>query len=178
MPRKALRIAGLCLFMLSDWSAFPMAAHAVPSCHPRSFADYPAGSGNVQHPVAAQPLLTSKKAQQFRTAIRREFSEPANFAGHYRVAIWGCGADCRDFAILDKETGSVYDMPGESEVVGIMGNNDERIDFRAGSKLFIISGCFNESESCLNKPEKLFYEWTGKTLQLIGRCPLEVEEVD
>ncbi|TKC86985.1 hypothetical protein FAZ69_19590 [Trinickia terrae] len=154
-----------------------MPSHAA-SCNSRSFADYPAASGNAQPQAATHPVLTSKKAQLFRTVIRNEFSEPANFAGHYRVAIWGCGTDCRDFAILDKDTGSVYTMPGESEVNGVMGNDDERINFRMDSKLFIISGCFNENESCLNKPEKLFYEWTGKTLRLIGRCRLDVESVN
>jgi len=114
----------------------------------------------------------------FRTVIRDDFAEPANFAGHYRVAIWGCGTDCRDFAIADKQSGSVYTMPGETSVSGVMGNDEDRIGFRPDSRLFVVAGCFNEDQACLDKPKKLFYEWTGKRLRLIRQCPLEVEPID
>src|SRR5689334_12880138 len=33
-------------------------------------------------------------ARMYRTVIRQEMSQGANFAGFYRVAIWGCGSSC------------------------------------------------------------------------------------
>ncbi|MGN6649371.1 hypothetical protein [Trinickia sp.] len=176
MGGKGLKTVGGLLLAGSCFGALPMSAQAA-SCNPPQFADYPAAPASAPHSAAVRPQLTSKKARLFRTAIRTDFSEPANFAGHYRVTIWGCGTDCRDFAIVDKHTGRVYTMPGETDVGGVMGNDDERIDFKPDSKLFIVSGCFNDDERCLAQPKKLFYLWTGKTLRLVGQCPLQVERL-
>jgi hypothetical protein len=177
MLGKPLRTLGLCTFMSAAGLAAPASSHAA-ACNAPSFADYPAQLESAKRQPAARPSLTTKKSKLFRTAIRQDFAEKANFAGHYRVTIWGCGTDCRDFAIADKNTGSVYTMPGESSVSGVMGNDEDRIAFRPDSRLFIVAGCFNEDEACLNKPQKLFYEWTGKRLRPIRQCPLAVEQVD
>jgi hypothetical protein len=148
------------------------------------FTDYPieAQSG-LRHDAVAEPVLDSKTAKQYRSVIRQEFLEKANFAGHYRVAIWGCGTDCRNFAIIDKQTGAVYTMPGINEISGVMGNDDERVDFRLDSKLLVISGCFNDDcipdDTPANpKAGKYAYLWTGKTLQLIHSSRLPAAPVD
>ncbi|RKP43491.1 hypothetical protein D7S86_28845 [Pararobbsia silviterrae] len=146
------------------------------TCDAPSFADYPIHEAPHRQ-TGVQPMLTDRKARMFQTVIRTEFAQPANFAGHYRVAIWGCGTDCRDFAILDQNTGHVYTMPGVSEIDGVMGSDDERIDFRLNSRLFVISACFNGDPSCLKQPRKQFYEWTGRTLKWLRRCPMEVDGV-
>jgi len=40
------------------------------------------------------------------------YDKPApNFAGHYVVIVWGCGAQCVMMAIVDVKTGIVYDPP-------------------------------------------------------------------
>jgi hypothetical protein len=49
------------------------------------------------------------EARQYQTAITREVEEGANFAGHYRLATWGCGTDCYGFAIIDLLTGKISD---------------------------------------------------------------------
>lgn len=153
-------------------------AHAQDLKAPPAFDNYPVASQDASsHDIAAEPILASKKAKQHRSIIRAEFHQPANFAGHYRIAIWGCGTDCRDFAILDKKTGKVYTMPGVDEIAGVMGNDDERIDFRLGSRLLVISGCFNDDcipDNTRNNPKagKYRYLWNGKTLQLIHTSPL------
>ncbi len=177
MFRKPLSTIGLCTFMLAAGFSAPVSSYAA-GCKAPSFADYPAVPESTKQQPAARPSLTTAKSRLFRTAIRQDFAEKANFAGHYRVTTWGCGTDCRDFAIADKNTGSVYTMPGESSVSGVMGNDDDRISFRPDSRLFVVAGCFNEDEACLNNPKKRFYEWTGKRLRLIHQCPLEVVQFD
>jgi hypothetical protein len=176
MLGKPVRTMGLCTFILAGGAA-PVSTYAA-ACNPPAFADFPAERASAKPSRALRPSLTTKKSRLFRTVIREDFAEPANFAGHYRVTIWGCGTDCRDFAIADKNTGSVYTMPGESNVSGVMGNDDDRISFRPDSRLFIVAGCFNEDQACQDKPKKLFYEWTGKRLRLIQQCPLAVKQID
>lgn len=157
-------------------AAPPPAATAAAACPSPSFDRYPARAASAPPKPAASPRLTSKESRLYRTVIRDEFTQPANFAGHYRVAIWGCGTDCRNFAIVDKYTGATYTMPGVNAVAGVMGNDDERVDFRAGSRLLIVSGCFNDDcDDNGAKAARFFYEWTGTRLRPVGTCPLAIE---
>src|ERR1700743_182434 len=57
----------------------------------------------------AKPQLTSETARRFRTVISEGANKGPNFAGHYTVVTWGCGADCASFAIVDALTGKVFD---------------------------------------------------------------------
>ncbi|WP_175882331.1 hypothetical protein [Burkholderia sp. BCC0044] len=154
-------------------------AATVTTCASPPFDRYPApAAAHAPRKPAAAPRLTSNEARLYRTIIRDEFAQPANFAGHYRVAIWGCGTDCRNFAIVDKYTGATYTMPGVKAVSGVMGNDDERVDFRAGSRLLIVAGCFNDDCDAGNaKAARFFYEWTGTRLRPVGACPLAIEPV-
>lgn len=156
----------------------PVTAAAAPNCPAPSFERYPVRTTPAPRTTAHAPRLTSKEARLYRTVIRDEFTQPANFAGHYRVAIWGCGTDCRNFAIVDKYTGATYTMPGVQAVAGVMGNDDERVDFRADSRLLIIAGCFNDDcDDDSKKAARLFYEWTGTRLRRVGTCPLAIEPI-
>src|SRR5205807_8936201 len=56
----------------------------------------------------AKPRL-SKDERMFRTRIREGAELPVQFAGHYTVPAWGCGAGCIYFVIVDSITGRVYD---------------------------------------------------------------------
>ncbi|WP_431819368.1 hypothetical protein [Burkholderia sp. F1] len=159
--------------------AAPLAAAPAPACPSPSFDRYPARAVRAPHVLPDAPRLRSKEARLYRTVIRDEFTEPANFAGHYRVVVWGCGTDCRNFAIVDKYTGTTYTMPGVQEISGVMGNGDERLDFRAGSTLLIVSGCFSDDCDHGNaKAARFFYEWTGTRLRLAGTCPLAIEPAE
>ncbi|WP_041490636.1 hypothetical protein [Burkholderia cepacia] len=158
--------------------ATPSAARSAGECPSPSFARYPARVGRAPRVPATAPRLNSKEARLYRTVIRDEFTQPANFAGHYRVAIWGCGTDCRNFAIVDKYSGATYTMPRVRAISGVMGNDDERVDFRAASSLLIVSGCFNDDCDDNNaKAARFFYEWTGTRLRPVGQCALRIEPI-
>lgn len=152
------------------------AATAAAACPSPSFDRYPARAASAPPKPAVSPRLTTRESRLYRTVIRDDFTQPANFAGHYRVTIWGCGTDCRNFAIVDKYTGATYTMPGVEAIAGVMGNDDERVDFRAGSRLLIVAGCFNDDCDDRNaKAARFFYEWTGTRLRPVGTCPLVIE---
>lgn len=161
---SALSLALLC----------PAATAATPKAPPK-FTDYPITVRDQPRAGPPPPLrLTTRTARRYTTVIHNAYKEPPNFAGHLRVASWGCGTDCRNFAVLDQNTGQAYTLPGVDAIAGAMGNDDERVDFRLDSRLLIISGSFNE------KPlqGKFYYLWTGQRLQRIFTGPLPVEAID
>src|SRR2546423_8261349 len=57
-------------------------------------------------------LKSAKGANTFRTRLREGAKEGVNFAGHYTLVEWGCGAGCLDVGIIDVKTGTVY-FPAE-----------------------------------------------------------------
>ncbi|MCA8036191.1 hypothetical protein LGM46_24785 [Burkholderia arboris] len=181
LAHRLLLIAGASIAPMAGAGTAGAAPAASPAaaCASPAFDRYPASAGaRAPRKPAAAPRLAGSEARRYRTVIRDAFAQPANFAGHYRVAIWGCGTDCRNFAILDKNTGATYAMPGVTAISGVMGNDDERVDFRAGSRLLIVAGCFNDD--CGDghaKAARFFYEWTGSRLRPVGTCPLAIEPV-
>ena len=152
----------------------PATAAAAPKAPPQ-FIDYPTTARDQPLAGSHPPLrLTTRTARRYTTVIHHAYNEPPNFAGHLRVAAWGCGTDCRNFAVLDQNTGQAYTLPSVDAIVGAMGNGDERVDFRLDSRLLIISGSFNEKP-----PEgKFYYLWTGQRLKRIFTEPLAVEMID
>lgn len=151
------------------------AATAAAPKAPPEFTDYPITARDQPRAGPHPPLrLTTRTARRYTTVIHNAYREPPNFAGHLQVASWGCGTDCRNFAVLDQKTGQAYTLAGVDAIVGAMGNDDERVDFRLDSRLLIISGSFNEKP-----PEgKFYYLWTGQRLERIFTGPLSVETID
>lgn len=49
------------------------------------------------------------EARMYRTVINAEVEEGANFAGHYRLATWGCGTSCYGYAVVDLRTGKMLE---------------------------------------------------------------------
>ena len=132
---------------------------------PPSFESYPA---NIAHPRdTSQLVLTTRLAKRYKSAITAESTKPVNFAGHYRVATWGCGTDCRGFAIINKHTGVVYTLPGVEYVAGVMGNEEERLAFKTDSKLFIMTGIQNDKVE-----GKFYYIWGEEKLTLLTKHPI------
>jgi hypothetical protein len=90
-------------------AAAPSTAVLPPYASAYRFEDFAVAPETIAEP--ARPRLTSKGARLFRTQLRKEAAEGPNFAGHLRLAQWGCGSCCADFGIVDLKTGVVW-MPG------------------------------------------------------------------
>jgi hypothetical protein len=59
--------------------------------------------------LAAPNFSTDKNAKHFITAIKEGCQgESINFAGHYTIVEWGCGALCQEIAIVDRITGKIF----------------------------------------------------------------------
>ena len=79
----------------------------------------------------------------FRTELRRQAATGPNFAGHFTLARWGCGAGCVDVAVIDAISGDVFfpsvsfqDKMNQSHRVVCHHNSD----FEPTSELFIAQG--------------------------------------
>lgn len=72
----------------------------------------------------------------------------------------------------------MYMMFGVKFILGVMGNDDECVDFCVGSMLLIVVGCFNDvCDDGYVKVVWFFYEWIGLWLCLVGWCLLVIELV-
>jgi hypothetical protein len=142
-----------------------------PDSDPYPFVQYPVNDAFQGTPVA--PKLTSARQREFRSVLRSGAQQGPNFAGHYTVVIWGCGASCAQFAIVDAVTGRVYDPPFD----GMTGDDGSGLlkgyglHFRLSSSLLVAVGCPQEKD-CATR----FYEWSGDRLVLLksepaGRLP-------
>ena len=79
---------------------------------------------------------TDKAAYWFRTQIRDQCRQKGiNFAGHYTLAMWGCGSPCQQIAIIDRRDGRIY----FSELHEINNELAFELNFTANSKLIIVN---------------------------------------
>ncbi|HST51462.1 MAG TPA: hypothetical protein VLJ61_05570 [Pyrinomonadaceae bacterium] len=131
------------------------------------FESYPAP---VYKGRVAPVRINTSLARTFRTRLHEGSKEGVNFAGHYTVVEWGCGAGCLDVAVVDAKTGAVY-FPKELSGFGVWywGTDDyDALQFKPDSRLIVLSGS-PVSESSKAEPQYglFYYEWTGNGLKLI-----------
>lgn len=159
--RGMLKTIGL-IFLLAacGWTQQPQQPKTRPS-----FEAFKAARTFTGAPAA--PKL-SRSQRTFRTAIREGAKARVEFAGHYTVPRWGCGAGCSMFVIADSISGTVYDCFAVADLplkwVEKHGEQ-RRIEFHPTSRLLKVNGCINE-ENCG------FYDYSmigGKGLKLIRK---------
>ena len=134
------------------------------------------------HP--ALPVLSSPDARLFRTMLRLAAAQGPNFAGHYTIAVWGCGTSCSDFAIINAKTGRVTFEEKLRAISTVFVDNapayidngpaangavdDNALEFRITSRLLILSGAPNGDEA---RDGVAYYEWLGTGLKLLRFVP-------
>ena len=130
------------------------------------FEDYPAGKGFTGKPAPA--IIAHPRARLFRTMIKTQAQKGPNFAGHYTVATWGCGSGCRGFAIIDARTGRVYFNPKALNVMTPPYLDEDTLQFRPDSRLFIVSGAVDGLNGYQDEA-KFYYEWKNNRFKLIRK---------
>ena len=109
------------------------------------FKDYPAGE-TYKGTTAA--LVLTKNDLAFKTRLRWAAKNlKPNFAGHYILTTWGCGAQCLMGAVIDAKTGRVYWWDFTICCWGF--ETDDKfnpIEFRPDSSLIVFSGLRNEKD--------------------------------
>jgi hypothetical protein len=109
--------------------------------------------------MSGHPKLdpSNPTARTYRTWFRSEVAKGPNFAGHYRVIVWGCGTSCAMFAVVNLNTGRVIEPSGFSSVNTVYFDVDRKFfsnpkrdywgfDFRYKSRLLVVIGGLDEDE--------------------------------
>lgn len=107
-------------------AGLPLVAQAKTPKHD-PFAQYPAGAMYAGR-SAGVDRSSSKDAVTFRTRLREAVrnSKGPDFAGHWLVAMWGCGASCQQIALIDMRNGKVQLVP-EAGAAGALYRKDSRL---------------------------------------------------
>jgi hypothetical protein len=115
-------------------------------------------------------------AREYRTVLRQELAQGPNFAGHYRVAVWGCGSSCAMFAVIDTDTGRVMTPESFSHTSGVYFDIEVRkayprsqsdswlFAFRKDSRLLVVLGDLDEDES---REGAFYFALDGEQLKLV-----------
>lgn len=168
MIRTVIAVLTLSLFVIVD--GFAAEPQKTQRGEKASFEDFPVTSAERFKDKPAPVRLATREARRYRTAIREGAREGPNFAGHYTIVQWGCGAGCVQFAVVDAKSGAVF-MPTfyvgpRALVEGQSGEPDEPLQFRIDSRLLIVSGAPNEKNEGVYR-----YTWDGKRLRLLSKAP-------
>ena len=110
---------------------------------PPLFKDYPVAE---TYTGKNAPLVLRREDVTFRTRLREAAKGKPNFAGHYIVASWGCGAGCLMGAVIDAKTGRVSSFPHTICCWESVDEKFQPIEFRLNSSLIVFSGLRNEKE--------------------------------
>jgi len=93
------------LSMLVSSLAMPAAAQTeYDAKNPPRFEDFPITE--TWNQARATLKLSTGSERMFKTRLMSAAKEPPNFAGHYRIAYWGCGSDALPLA---KPNGTGWD---------------------------------------------------------------------
>ena len=138
-----------------------LSASAGPIPSPPAFESFPVAA---QQPFrAVKPDVAHGKAHRYRTILRQAAAEGPDFAGEYKVARWGCGTCCSEFAIINLRTGVVYFPPFyvACEYSTESKGDPIALEYRADSRLLAVTGARNEVGGGVH-----YYVWNGKRLRL------------
>lgn len=154
-----------------------------------TFRDYPVTE--IFNGLPAAPILATAQQRRFRARIRDGVSKGSgvwsgnwkdpiessgpNFAGHYYVIRWGCGSDCLMMAVVDAQSGKVYDpplsAPGEELHVPMDILSDREIDFHRESTLMVLrNGCKEARREC----GVYYFNWYDDHFALIRRSLVDL----
>lgn len=121
----------------------PSAAEWNPQQPPR-FEHYPVEQIFTGAPA---PVVITPERDSFRNRIRKTEEAAPNFAGHYRLTLWDCGADCVTGAVVDVQNGQRYPLPGTICCWPDAGGQNFRpLEFQPNSNLLIIQGRRDQRE--------------------------------
>ena len=127
---------------------------------PPRLGDYPVPE--IWREATAPLKIHSRPEQSFRTRLITASKQPPNFAGHYRVTIWGCGSECVSGAVIDLATGQVLAPPlgGGTAYFSVCQSAYEGsgVDYRLDSRLMIVRCGLNYIERLdKNVPDSYYF---------------------
>lgn len=111
----------------------------------------------------AKPIIKTQGDRLFRTRLREAAAKGPDFAGHFKVATWGCGSDgCTSFRIIDSNTGEILPVGGTVSRSCRQDNDEDILVYQPNSRLFIINGNLDDERLGV-----FYYEFKNKKLILL-----------
>jgi hypothetical protein len=129
------------------------------------FAHYPATGRDPGK--SARVILADADQRLFRTRLRTA-THPADFAGGWVLALWGCGADCLYGGAVERKSGRVVLLPG-SVCCWWASPTDKKLLYRRDSRLLVARGFINEGE----RYGTHYFEFTGREFRLLRFVPAD-----
>jgi hypothetical protein len=139
----------------------------IPADAPR-FEDFkvPVFTGKSARPAVRK----DKRSWLFRTELREAAAEGANFAGHYRLASWGCGPACFQWALIDVKSGQIFhpaNLASTDHVnveEGLYEEGIHAVHSRSNSRLLVVIGGINENPK---QRGISWFVWDGQQLKRV-----------
>ena len=122
------------------------------------FEDFVAAVEKVEHPAALR--LSDARSRHYKSQLGEAADHDVNFAGHYVLASWGCGASCVMSAAVDVKTGAVAWLPFTLCCWPL--EIEEPLEFKPDSRLLIVHGSRNEKGG-----GTYFYRFDGTRFRLV-----------
>jgi hypothetical protein len=135
-------------------------------------------AGRKHNAGVSRSDLPTETSAQFERRLVKEARKGPNFAGHYTIVIWSCGSPCANLAIVNIQTGKIYDPPFGG-VIG-WGNCEEGpgdggsnpLSYRIDSSLLVITGNLEildpKTDMWSEGPcGRFYYHWDGHRLSLL-----------
>jgi hypothetical protein len=123
----------------------------------------------------AEVSLESESERLFRTQLREAAKKPADFAGHYRFAVWGCGTRCAGGAVIDLQSGEVFSPPGAGKGSGqekwIFCTDWDKLrgaEYHVNSRLFVLRCGHQYGE---NQEDVQYFVWRDNRFERILVAP-------
>jgi hypothetical protein len=141
---------------------------------PPKFEEYPVAESWTQSPAPLK--LSTPSERMFKTQLSNAAKEPPNFAGHYRIVFWGCGSMCGAGALIDLQTGAVFQPPSAKPnakgwdrwiMSGALADGS-RVEFHPDSRLVVVRAGLKFSERLQkNVPDEDYFVWDGASFQRV-----------
>lgn len=135
------------------------------------FQDYHVAT--AWHGKNAKLWLRTYNEKLFLTQLTNAAKEPPDFAGHYKIAGWGCGSVCASGALIDLKTGAIHPLPfaghgrGAEYWIFTGGPVEEKyIEYRRDSRLLIIRRVESGKTSTWVTVAS-YFAWDGKRFNQI-----------
>jgi hypothetical protein len=104
--------------------------------------------------------LATAQTRRYATQLREAQKHPVDFAGHFVMASWGCGAGCVMAAAIDAPTGAVTMLPFTVSDWPL--DVTEPLSYRKDSSLLVIRGSRSEKGN-----GTYYYDFDGKAFRLL-----------
>ena len=142
---------------------------------PTEFASHPPAARLTK--PAAKPDVRTGRGHRYRTLLRDEAKEGVNFNGHYRVARWGCGTNCIEWAVIDLATGRVWMAPEPvTSYWSPLQPDDAKVpdwlEFYTGSALLYVHS-WSQRRNDRTFDTRSVYVWKNGAPRLLSEEPLD-----